>query len=383
MDNDALLEPLAGLTSALARAEYAQISAMLDYRDAEIQRIEASDGAPMSHWVERTGVAMNVGHETGLSERQVVTKLCAAARARDLLPAVWEAFCHGHIDWIRVQRLSSAAEDLQRAESVEELDRRGLRYAETHTVAELSAWLRRFVARIETDLALDRAEDAAQERYVQVEHTADSMSWLTAYLPTHIAAAIDARLEREAKGLGIESGPDDTRTQAQRRADLCGAWLLESTHDEPHLVADIAVTLPAETLTGARDGFATSADGSWVAPASWILDHARSDTAFWHRLIVEPLTDDVLAHEYAGRFAPELLAKAIRFRDGVCRAPGCTVPADRCDLDHRVPHPAGPTNGTNMWALCRRHHALKGHGYLQWILPSGARAPAHTSRTDP
>ncbi len=67
MDNDALLEPLAGLTSALARAEYAQISAMLDYRDAEIQRIEASDGAPMSHWVERTGVAMNVGHETGLS----------------------------------------------------------------------------------------------------------------------------------------------------------------------------------------------------------------------------------------------------------------------------------------------------------------------------
>ena len=245
-----------------------------------------------------------------------------------------------------MQRLSSAAEDLQRAKSVEELDRRGLRYAEQHTVAELGAWLRRFVARIEADLALERAEDAAQERYVQVEHTADSMSWLTAYLPTHLAAAIDARLDREAKGLGIESGPDGTRTQAQRRADLCGAWLLESTHDEPRLVADIAVTLSAETLTGARDGFAVSADGSWVAPASWVLDHARSDTAFWHRLIVDPVTDDVLAHGYTGRFAPELLAKAIRFRDGVCRAPGCPVPAARCDLDHRVPHPAGPTNGS-------------------------------------
>ncbi|WP_328821868.1 HNH endonuclease signature motif containing protein [Nesterenkonia haasae] len=53
------------------------------------------------------------------------------------------------------------------------------------------------------------------------------------------------------------------------------------------------------------------------------------------------------------------------FRDGTCQAPGCTVAAQCCDIDHQHPWEAGgETTGENLWALCRRHHRMKSHGHL-------------------
>ncbi|MGN0100532.1 MAG: HNH endonuclease signature motif containing protein, partial [Dietzia sp.] len=59
------------------------------------------------------------------------------------------------------------------------------------------------------------------------------------------------------------------------------------------------------------------------------------------------------------------LARRVRLRDGTCRHPGCTVPAEDCDLDHVVPFDhADPARGgltveTNLMAECRRHHRFK------------------------
>ena len=72
------------------------------------------------------------------------------------------------------------------------------------------------------------------------------------------------------------------------------------------------------------------------------------------------------SHEYVGRFAPDLLRLALQFLHGTCQAPGCQVPAERCDIDHRRPFPDGPTAGDNLGPLCRRHHAYKGHGLMHW-----------------
>ena len=46
-----------------------------------------------------------------------------------------------------------------------------------------------------------------------------------------------------------------------------------------------------------------------------------------------------------GRCPSARLAEAINIRAGTCRFPTCTVPADRCDLDHHQPLPHGPTSG--------------------------------------
>lgn len=49
-----------------------------------------------------------------------------------------------------------------------------------------------------------------------------------------------------------------------------------------------------------------------------------------------------------GRYPSARLAEAIKIRAGTCRFPTCTVPADRCDLDHHDPVPKGATCGKNM-----------------------------------
>src|SRR5262249_46022853 len=63
------------------------------------------------------------------------------------------------------------------------------------------------------------------------------------------------------------------------------------------------------------------------------------------------------------------LAEFVRMRDLHCRFPGCTVPADRCDLDHTDPWPYGPTHPSNIKCLCRRDHLLK----TSWDGPDGRR----------
>ncbi|WP_197417779.1 HNH endonuclease signature motif containing protein, partial [Mycobacterium sp. GA-2829] len=82
----------------------------------------------------------------------------------------------------------------------------------------------------------------------------------------------------------------------------------------------------------------------------------------------------------------------IRCRDLTCRFPYCDVPATRCDIDHAVPWPAGPTAAANLRCLCRKHHLLKtfwigktgwrdeqfADGTIVWTAPNG-----HTHTTYP
>ncbi|WP_165605369.1 HNH endonuclease signature motif containing protein, partial [Mycolicibacterium canariasense] len=56
------------------------------------------------------------------------------------------------------------------------------------------------------------------------------------------------------------------------------------------------------------------------------------------------------------------LATWVRTRDLVCSFPGCTHCAQRCDIDHVIPWPAGATHPGNLSAKCRTHHLLKTFG---------------------
>lgn len=75
------------------------------------------------------------------------------------------------------------------------------------------------------------------------------------------------------------------------------------------------------------------------------------------------------------------LARRVRDRDRTCRFPGCSVAAHRCDLDHVVRYPDGPTTEDNLLCLCRTHHGFKhhagwllvldAHGACTWTSPTG------------
>ncbi|AFM16775.1 protein of unknown function DUF222 [Mycolicibacterium chubuense NBB4] len=87
----------------------------------------------------------------------------------------------------------------------------------------------------------------------------------------------------------------------------------------------------------------------------------------------------------AGYRPSAALAEFVRIRDMFCRFPGCSVPADRCDLDHSLPWPYGPTHPSNLTCKCRGHHLMKTFwdgpggwsekqspdGTVTWTSPSG------------
>ena len=366
------IDVLTDVAREQARAEARSVVAMLEFRDAEMERIALVE-SPMRRLVERGAIALAIGEATGLSEGQVQHRLSFSDTVRDHSPTTWNAFTDGCIDLARVREIGHTISQLKRAESVHRLDARGVEYAETHTVAELRAWLKRFVRRVEADLATERAEDERAKRHVSVQHGDDSMGFLNAYLTSHELAAIADRLRKEARR---PADPGDDRTVAQREADLVVAWLLGSDAAEGVIDANIGVTIDADVLAGANPGFAESTDGTWGVPAAWIAAVIASGSTFWHRIVVDPVSDDVLAHEYLGRFAPDVLNIALRFLYGTCQGPGCMVPAERCDMDHRQPWPEGPTRGDNLGPLCRRHHTYKGHGLLHWSTRPQPASPA-------
>jgi hypothetical protein len=97
---------------------------------------------------------------------------------------------------------------------------------------------------------------------------------------------------------------------------------------------------------------------------------------------------------------PARMARFLRIRRPRCEWPGCGARAVRCDLDHDVPHPDGPTCPCNLGPLCRRHHRIKQHGWTKhrradgavrfmsptgpsWLSPSPHQPPAPPTRPLP
>ncbi len=371
---------LAEAAQARAQAEWVEWSTIAALADAEEMAVRSGGSNGPLRQAELSFIATELAMALHWSEGQVCHRLAQARRVRDHAPHVWSAFAKGRIDGAKVREISAAIDKLQRAESIERLDRQVVAYAEDHVLAEVRRWLNLFIARAEAELFNERAERARGDRGVDVIHGDDGMSWMTVHHQSHVLAAVDKRLTKEAKAFGA----DDPRTMQQRRADLFAAWMTTNEARKAAISADIAVTLPASALAGATDAPAVAADGSWAVPSAWTVELVKYDgnNIFWHRMVLDPVTDDVLAHEYKGRFVPAVLAKALQFRDGVCQARGCCKPASQCDIDHRIPHEnEGPTAGWNLGPYCRRHHIQKGFG----LIDTGptAKSPPGGSRNTP
>lgn len=362
---------VAAIVRERAQVEWREWDAIARHVDAGEARVRACDSHSLLRDVELGFVSADVAHELHWSEGQVNHRVAQARRVRDHTPRVWAAFRDGLVDGSKVREISSAVENLQRAGSIARLDKQVVAYAERHTLAELRRWLKVFIARVEADLFNERAERELEDRGVDIAHGDNGMSTLVASHASPLFAAIDKRLTKEAKALGA----DDPRTLQQRRADLLAAWLTTNDAGEAAVNAQLAATMPGHAVAGSEEAPAVAADGSWVAPAQWMLDLAKHDrnNIFWHRMILDPITDDVLAHEYRGRFAPAVLRQALEFRDGVCQAPGCCKPASLCDIDHRVPYEVGgPTSASNTGPLCEKDHKRKGFALLAITAPSHA-----------
>ena len=100
---------------------------------------------------------------------------------------------------------------------------------------------------------------------------------------------------------------------------------------------------------GQLTGYGPSPPARQIA-ADAARDHPTTTT--WHCVVTDDQHHSVIGIGRPIRTLrhdpPPRLAALTRAATPSCVFPGCTVPVDRCDIDHRVPYPHGPTCACNL-----------------------------------
>ncbi|HWL76095.1 HNH endonuclease signature motif containing protein [Microbacterium sp.] len=384
--------------------------------------------------------AARFGRElTGVVERGIRLELAAGMRitehaAGDLIRRA-EALVHRYPDALeslsRARMTVAHAEYLvDRLDELEPAVRDGL-VAEAVALAEelpVGAFRRALRKLIEVHRSVtlaERHEAAVVRRRVVVEHVDDGMAWLSAYIPAVEAHAIYGRLTAIAKAIKAHdeaaatprqdatsrdcdaAPPDEDRTIDQLRADVLSDLLIEGdtiVHpvEARGIRATVAVTVPALALLAESDS-ARAAQGLAPAVVEGVgpipLDRARElcgSADGWMRILTHPETGMVLSVGRSQYRPPPMLRKLVRWRADRCMAPGCGIPASRCELDHTVAwEHGGETSLDNLAPLCKGHHTVKHHGgwrvrqlpdtggALEWTSPAGRRYVVQPERRVP
>ena len=119
--------------------------------------------------------------------------------------------------------------------------------------------------------------------------------------------------------------------------------------------ATVRIVVPFEVAVGMSDAACELPGHGWVTAA-----HARqimtAPGSVWQRLAVDVDTGRALELSTDCYRPTAAMVEHVRAVDGVCRAPGCQVPADRCDVDHLVAWPLGVTHVSNLDSLSRGCH---------------------------
>jgi hypothetical protein len=274
------------------------------------------------------------------------------------------------------------------------------RYA-GQTPAQLGELVAKLVLTVNPDAAAARETDATVRRQVRVRAVEDGQGLLVARGPLAMIEAMRAALQA---GLAAPTDPDDLRTQEAREFDLLhalttgagaggsgggggGGWhaaivvpyataaggdleLAEIPGLGP-VLPGVARELLESCLTLTRiavdgDGKVLEVSDVLPGPAAQATDTDRwlTDLAAMPVRIGIPLG--------SSSYRPsERLRRYVQARDRTCTFPGCTRPARRTDIDHRLHWPLGLTDPENTHCLCRRHHRAKQTLFTVIGLPDG------------
>jgi Domain of unknown function (DUF222) len=364
--------------------------------------------------------------ELRLSRTAAGARLVLAVALSERLPGTAAALLAGEVDLPKVRAVADATDALG-APLALAVEQRVLPKAARQTVGQLRAALTRAVLAVDPHRAQLRHDQAVLERRVAVTALPDGMAELWALLPAPAASAVYTAIDRHARRPGhpadvpmdarradalleLITGPavpteaasavplseaapattpePDTDTSADDADDAAGSSTsaargLPSVEDaeqataggdvrdtgdasatRPRLAPLVQVTVAATTLLGLDDQPGELA-GHGPVPAEVARQLAADPSGTWRRILTDPATGTIIDVGHRGYRPPPRLARFVAARDGTCRFPGCRQPARRCDLDHVQPWPDGPTNATNMIALCRHHHRLKHSGRWQ------------------
>ncbi|MVU81300.1 DUF222 domain-containing protein [Nocardia sp. ET3-3] len=435
MGDEELIDALRRAHGAAAFAQAAEITAVREvYR-----RHRAGNAAPGVGGV-RAGefAAAEVAVAVHVSE-PVAAALIDISLALDSLPQTKLAFAAGRIDLSRVQVIVDSLRGLPH-EVREVLEPKLIDAGLRSDPARLRQTAQRWVTRLDPEGETRRRQEREQDRDIRIRAVQDGMAVFDGLLPAAGAQALAMRLRE----MSLQVCDDDPRSMPQRRADAlialadgsgrlscgCGKGLdcpKAATPATPRRPL-IQVGVSAETLLGLRDDPAFLAGYGPVDAnlARTLAEHARfqvipeyfpdtettgapaepapessppngHDTvtraaqAPWERTLQPDSRKNESTPPKVAALRPFSAAPAreVRALDGLCRFPGCTMPAAETSLVQFDPYPGRSSSHPNTAfraVLCTHHHRLKSladkgkhpwrvyladNDRMRWVDPSG------------
>lgn len=436
-DDAAVVTAVAGWARVEAAAAARRLAAVAELADR--RRATAEEGVTAlwacDAWdaaAAEVGAAQNIGH------RSASGQMHQAIALRDRLPRVGKLFMSGEMSARVATSIAWRTQLIEEAETLAIVD--------AELVAKATRWGPLSAVKLEqaTDAIVERYDPgallrfrgAAKSRDVQFGDRDDETGMTSVWgrLLATDATVLIRRLDAMARSVCA----DDPRTMGERRSDAlgtlgvggdvlacacgtpdCAAAVRDARADAIviHVVAHASSVeqQPASktsrrkpkraevreeseveetTPTDALDAQLSSADdakpaaviaGGGLVPAPLLAELVRLGAPV-RRLSAA----DALCAEPGYRPSIEL-QRFVRSRDLTCRFPGCATPAERCDIDHTVPYPVGPTHPSNLKCLCRKNHLLKTFwagpggwidrqlpdGSVVWTSPTGATYVTH------
>ena len=330
-------------------------------------RAEAANAGIVGAGVEEIGWLL------GLSSRSVgyLVDTCEAIVSR---PLVWDGLHTGLIDRPRALKIVHLLADVPDPLR-EQLEAQAIAYAAEHTNAQLHRKLLRMTC--DNDPDETQRQEAIDHRGVIVLPKGHGMASIAIDISAEQAHAFIQSLDGYAKQKQCDPYQQgDARSLEQLRADALVGWLDEHTTWN----IDVQVVIPADMLLGVETKGA-DLNGSPVTH-SLALQLAWSPDARWTRLVTDPLTGVLMDAGTTKYEIPAKLRTAVRLRDGLCRWPNCTRPAEYTDTDHVDAHRhSHRTEPDGLVCLCRYHHRLKTFG--KWTIGTGSTYSMDLTFTGP
>lgn len=341
----------------------------------------------------------------GMTHGPAATRVRTAAKLAADLPMTLAALAAGDLDLFRAQVIADELADADH-DTCAAAEARIFPSACSKTPGRLRSRIRKVLADIDPDAVRQRAARARLERFVstRASHLPGMTQWL-AQLPAAESAqawaAIDA-LAHQRKQDDPERSMDQCRADALLDLILGNATIKAAltlavpigdaggagsagaasatdaptgSQADPDSVPPAFGAEPASDCAGPAgsvweriwpqlapsdpDGVGVEVPGIGVIPVPMVLSMAADLGVSITRMLIDPATGTTVETRATGYRPPAGIERFVRLRDGTCRFPNCTRRAERCDIDHVVPWPAGPTQARNLICLCRHHHRLK------------------------
>jgi hypothetical protein len=304
----------------------------------------AGDGAPTvdESAVAEFALAVGMKHEPGARLLGDAVELCHR------LPRLWKRVLAGKVAVWKARKIADHTKILT-VDAAAYVDRALAFVAHNCSFAEIERQVDRARAEYDPDEAARQRIAAAEKRCAEVHYrgiTPDGVVPITAYADLADALAFDTWLTTKAATLDPALPLDVRRSMAlgmvgdSENASV-QRELVIYTHTRPdQSTVEVENTRTVITPDQVREWCEAAGTKVTVRP---VLDLAE-----------ERATD---VHD-----PTPLLREQIILRYRTCVFPECERQSRSCDLDHRIPYPAGPTESWNLFPLCRTHHRLKTTG---------------------